>query len=385
MTEHTGRSLTIDLFRLHTIQADVVYEKFLCDNPDVDTFETKIYDTPGCASVDDLIKALSETTTSPVIQAYKAVDKLDLALFVTPDCVFHLRATHNHSFPRILFIAACHPGQETFKRIEATLLEQGYTVDKEIIQDDLVPISFAMPSAHGVNEIEREFSRLPLDSIAQNYSSELIPQVRRVLTIMEEVRNGILILHGPPGTGKSYLIRAILSELKGIRYPVVCTPPDHFLTNMTNLTEAATLGTDRYYPEFEGDDDRPSKERSTVVVLEDIGELLAMDNVSTRVNETSNLLNFTDGMMAMLANAIFLVSFNHDIGKISPALTRPGRCIGQLMVGNLSFEQARGLVDDVHALPKRPYTLAEVYHINQTGEIPEPTDRPSVLRVGGTR
>jgi len=105
-------------------------------------------------------------------------------------------------------------------------------------------------------------------------------------------------------------------------------------------------------------------------VLEDIGDLLAQDNVTHHLNATSNFLNLTDGLLSLLSDIVFIVSFNHDIQTINPALTRPGRCLGQIKVGKLPAEQVRDLVGfGVYGAS----TLAEVYEMRRTGEPLKPS------------
>ena len=165
----------------------------------------------------------------------------------------------------------------------------------------------------------------------------------------------------PSGTGKTYLIRAMLSELKGARRPVFCTPPRMFLTQMSLLTEAIMESTS-------SSTNAAGDEPGSVIVMEDVGEMLMADNVTNHVDETANLLNFSDGLMSLLGNTVFILTFNHEVSQINPALTRPGRCLGQLTVGLLGRDQAQGIAG--FDLPDdREYTLAEAYEMRRVGHL----------------
>ena len=99
------------------------------------------------------------------------------------------------------------------------------------------------------------------------------------------------------------------------------------------------------------------------MILEDVGEFLLEDNVSAHMDATMTLLNFSDGLQSILANTVFMLTFNSELGRISPAITRPGRCLAQIEVGKLPYLQALELVG--FAIPERPYTLAEVYQMRK--------------------
>ncbi len=77
-------------------------------------------------------------------------------------------------------------------------------------------------------------------------------------------------------------------------------------------------------------------------------------------------LNFSDGLLSLLGNVVFILTFNHEVSQINPALTRPGRCLGQLTVGLLGRDQAQGIAG--FDLPDdRGYTLAEAYEMRRVG------------------
>ena len=129
---------------------------------------------------------------------------------------------------------------------------------------------------------------------------------------------------------------------------MVCTPPTHFLVEAGLLSQVA------------------ANFRRSLVVLEDVGEVVAQDAAARYVDARANLLNFSEGFLSLLMDAIVIVSFNYTIDKIDPAVTRPGRCLANIRVEELSPKQAQSLLE-FEVSPAR-YTLAEVYEMRRTGE-----------------
>ena len=89
--------------------------------------------------------------------------------------------------------------------------------------------------------------------------------------------------------------------------------------------------------------------------------------VTTYINQMSNLLNLTDGLLSMLSQAVFVLTFNYGVGEISEALTRPGRCLGHIEIGEISRAQAEERTE-IRPLKQSSYSLAEVYEILATNK-----------------
>jgi len=214
---------------------------------------------------------------------------------------------------------------------------------------DSIHVEFAFPQSPGEEGKDyKSFQTVQLDSIARNYTPDVVEKSRVLIEVLKTSKHGLVIINGPVGTGKTWLIRSILSEVRD-RRGIVCTPPLWFLEQAGALNNAISAA------------ERP------LVILEDLGDMATKDAVTFHINQMSNLLNLTDGLLSMLSEAVFVLTFNYGVGEISEALTRPGRCLGHIEIGELSRVQAEERTG-VRPLRQSTYSLAEVYEILATNE-----------------
>ncbi len=379
-------------YNIHHTQGIVAHEELMqsCNEGNgegADTFGCKIFPPTGITIVEPLVDLLADKLGELGEIAVQVVygssgPRLDSVLLVSDVMVISLCRDHDTAtVNRVLATKANGEHSDAnFEKLVEWILEAGWNVGHDWEDDGKVPVSFAYPSKNGVHIMSRSFEALPLESIQMNYSTDVIEATEKLIAAFENEHNGIAIISGPSGTGKSYLIRAILTELRKKRNPLICTPPGHFLTNMGDLTEAVISAADNGWIVDPQGSAKSQESVGTLVVMEDVGEMLVVENVTTHVNETANLLNMSDGIMALMSDTVFLMTFNHEIDKINPALLRPGRCLGNIVVDRLPWSKAQFLVPSVQ-LPTQSYTLAEVYEMNRTGELVELTGKKSSMRV----
>lgn len=192
--------------------------------------------------------------------------------------------------------------------------------------------------------------------IRRNYSPDTLDSLDHAVKDVQSASpcGRLVLVEGPPGTGKSYLLRGMMYGLEDAEFLVI---PPHMLPSMVGPSLVNAL--------FEVAEDLPDGRR-VVLVLEDADECLVprqADNVAA----ISTLLDLTDGLLSAVTDFRVLVSTNAKHVEIDPAIVRAGRLCRHIHVAPLNPDHAnRTLRDllrqpDVHAF-HGPVPLAEVYH-----------------------
>ncbi len=99
--------------------------------------------------------------------------------------------------------------------------------------------------------------------------------------------------------------------------------------------------------------------------MEDTGELLSIDARQNVGQALSRLLNTTEGLLGQGLRVLFLITTNEELGKLNPAVTRPGRCFSQVEFAPLTRDESKKwlLARGVERDPDSAYTLAELYSL----------------------
>lgn len=160
---------------------------------------------------------------------------------------------------------------------------------------------------------------------------------------MESSAN-ILLLIGPPGTGKTTFIRGLLSH-----------------TNSSAIVsyDANILDKDGFFAHFIESDE-------SVMVLEDSDAFLTPRTEGNTMMH--RFLNVGDGLVTTKGKKMIFSTNLPSIRDIDPALTRPGRCFDIVTFDSLSAENAQKLADKLQVkLPevKDSYSIAEVFNQQQ--------------------
>lgn len=176
----------------------------------------------------------------------------------------------------------------------------------------------------------------------------------------------VLLIAGPPGTGKTTLLRHMIHKYKLSAHVIY----DERIMERDTAFQQFLFGDKRsrynYDPEDEGGD---------IMIIEDADTVLeSREDTGNRL--MSRFLNISDGLVKLPNKKLVFTTNITDFGKVDQALLRPGRCFGVMRTRelNLTEAQAAAKVADLPIpLEKREYSLAELFN---GGE------RQSIRRIG---
>lgn len=227
------------------------------------------------------------------------------------------------------------------------------------------------------------FAGTPLEE--HNYLEESIKDYRYIVGDLcsKQPSGRIAIFDGPPGTGKTYMVRSILMEVPDAMFVLV--PP----------SMVSSLGGPELLPMLLNHKQSYGKHGPTIFVLEDADVCLA-PRASDNMNEIASILSIGDGIFGSLFDIRIIATTNAKQEEIDEAILRAGRLSRRISIDRLNYDAANkiyqrllpdqnlkktGAADEEHSM--RPakktatYSLAEIYRAaRDNGWIPADGKEP---------
>lgn len=182
-------------------------------------------------------------------------------------------------------------------------------------------------------------------NIDESYNNDLKPIDKLINNSLSNTdKNGIILLHGKPGTGKTTYLRHLISQHDRDFVFI----PNNIIDNFSNP---------KILDFFLGYKD-------SVFIIEDADNFLIKRNGQNN-SAVSNILNSTDGLMGDVLNITIIATFNANIHNIDEALLRKGRLIAKYEFNELTADKVEKLANKLGVNISGPQILTDIYNCNE--------------------
>lgn len=247
-------------------------------------------------------------------------------------------------------------------QLQSTDTEDAITKELQVLLAELPPVEpapdnqinvrfWSMSNNGSAYANDRLLDALPWEEVQANYAVPVQAGIEQLLEWTTGPAGGhLMLMYGPAGTGKTNTIRTLAYHWKNWCHCQYVVDPEKFFGSASYMTQVLL-------------DQDDNNDEWRLIIIEDADELLVADAKLKTGQSLGRLLNLCDGLIGQGLKIMVLITTNEEVGKMHPAVIRPGRCVVNMHIDRLSGEDA-DVWRAAHGLActGRDSTLAELYH-----------------------
>lgn len=240
---------------------------------------------------------------------------------------------------------------------EISFLEE--IINKETNSDKSSSIGLILKDDIGLTIRDFDISAGKTFDISTNYNDDFKEINSKIINnLSKKDKNGLVLLHGKPGTGKTTYIKHLCGKLNK---QIIFVPP------MMSIA----LADPGFIPFL-------MRHPNSVLIIEDAENIVKDRSLNVNSDAVSNILNITDGILGECLNIQIIATFNTDRTQIDEALTRKGRLLAEYKFEELTKKKTNKLLKKLgnKETVDKALSLADIY--NYTEEPSVNNNKPGI-------